>query len=131
MTKVEVNFLALVAVQAPHSIEEYVGRLWEVFPPAAFVTGLVSQNRERGFILINVALLVFGLWCFFWPVRRRWPMGRAFIGVWIVIEVINGIGHPLWTLQQRAYTPGVATAPVLLILALSLLWQLTKNSSLA
>ena len=131
MTKLEVNFLALVAVQAAHSIEEYLGRLWEVFPPAAFVTGLVSQNRECGFILINVALLMFGLWCFFWPVRRRWPLGSAFIGVWIVIEVINGIGHPLWTFQQRAYTPGVATAPVLLILALSLLWQLTKNRPLA
>ena len=129
MTRLEITFLALVGVQAVHSVEEYLGRLWVVFPPAAFVTGLISQDRQFVFILINVALLVFGLWCFFWPVHRRWAVARAFIGVWIVIEVINGIGHPLWTLQQRAYTPGVATAPVLLVLALSLLWQLKKSSA--
>jgi hypothetical protein len=98
-----------------------------VFPPAAFVTSFVSEDRRFGFILINVALLVFGLWCFFWPVRRRWPGAGVFLGIWIVIEVINGIGHPLWTLQKQAYTPGVATAPVLLVLALCLLWQLVKS----
>ena len=128
MTRLETNFVALVAVQAAHSIEEYLGRLWEVFPPAAFVTGLVSEDRRFGFIVINVALLLFGLWCFFWPVRHRWPAVGVFIGIWIVIEIINGIGHPLWTLQKQAYTPGVATAPVLLVLALSLLWQLRKQS---
>lgn len=127
MTRLEANFIALIAAQAAHSVEEYVGRLWVVFPPAAYVTGLISENRERGFIIINVALLAFGLWCFFWPVRRCWPVGKALIGVWIAIEVINGIGHPLWTLQQQAYTPGVATAPVLLVLALSLIWQLKKT----
>src|SRR6266849_4253013 len=105
MTRLETNFIALVAVQAAHSVEEYLGRLWLVFPPAAFVSGLVSEDRRRGFILINVALLVFGLWCFFWPVRRSWPQARALIVFWIVIEVINGSGHPLWTLQKQAYTP--------------------------
>jgi hypothetical protein len=129
MTRLEINFLALVAVQAAHSIEEYLGQLWDVFPSARFITGLVSEDRRLGFILINVALLLFGLWCFFWPVRRRWPVGRMLIGVWIVMEVINGIGHPLWTIQKQAYTPGVATAPVLLVLALSLIWQLKKNSA--
>jgi hypothetical protein len=127
MTRLETNFVALIAAQAAHSVEEYLGRLWLVFPPAAFVTGLISEDRQRGFIIINVALLAFGLWCFFWPVRRRWQIGRALVGVWIVIEIINGIGHPLWTLQKQAYTPGVATAPVLLILALSLIWQLKKT----
>jgi len=129
MTRLEANFIALVSVQAAHSVEEYLGRLWVVFPPAAFITGLISEDRRRGFILINAALLLFGLWCVLWPVRRRWPVGRALIGVWIVIEVINGSGHPLWTLQKQAYTPGVATAPVLLVLALSLIWQLKKNSA--
>jgi hypothetical protein len=62
-------------------------------------------------------------------VRGRWPIARLLVGVWIVIEVINGIGHPLWTLRERGYTPGVATAPVLLALALSLMWQLKKSSA--
>ncbi len=128
MSRFEGTFLALIAAQAAHSVEEYCGRLWEVFPPAVFVTGLVSENRQRGFIIINIALLAFGLWCFFWPVRRHWPAAGLFVGIWIVIEVINGIGHPLWTLRQRGYTPGVVTASVLLVLALALLWQLKKSS---
>jgi hypothetical protein len=127
MTRFEGTFFALIATQAAHSVEEYCGHLWEVFPPAAFVTGLISEDRERAFIVINVALLAFGLWCFFWPVRRRWPTASLFVGIWIVIEIINGIGHPVWTFRERGYTPGVATAPVLLVLALSLIWQTQKT----
>jgi hypothetical protein len=71
MTRLDATFVALVFVQALHSGEEYIGRLWGVLPPAVVITGLVSQDRRLGFIVINVALLVFRIWCFFWPVRRR------------------------------------------------------------
>lgn len=33
---------------------------------------------------------------------------------------INGIGHAVWAIYERAYVTGVATAPVLLILAVYL-----------
>ncbi|MEX2045218.1 MAG: HXXEE domain-containing protein [Opitutus sp.] len=123
MNRVEGTFLALVLVQGAHSVEEYFGKLWEVFPPARFLTGLVSDDRHLGFLVLNVGLFLFGMWCFLWPVRRRWPSGRIIVGAWIVLEIINGIGHPLWSLRQGGYTAGVATAPILLILALALLWQ--------
>jgi len=113
-------FGALVLTQAAHSIEEYVGRLWESFPPAEFLTGLVSSDHERGFLVINVSLVVFGIWCWLWPVRRGWPIAPALIWCWAIIETINGVGHPLWTLMQHAYTPGVLTAPALLVLAVAL-----------
>jgi hypothetical protein len=45
----------------------------------------------------------------------------------VAIETINGIGHPLWSLRQGGYTPGVATAPVLLILAINLARQLLRQ----
>ena len=35
-----------------------------------------------------------------------------------MVEVINGIGHPLWSLRQGGYEPGLATAPFLLGLSL-------------
>jgi hypothetical protein len=35
----------------------------------------------------------------------------------VIIETINGVGHPLWSFLQGGYTPGVLTAPVLLVLA--------------
>ena len=47
MSRLQLTFGALILVQAAHSIEEYVGRLWESFPPTRFVTGLVSSNPER------------------------------------------------------------------------------------
>ncbi|HKE40650.1 MAG TPA: HXXEE domain-containing protein [Casimicrobiaceae bacterium] len=126
MSRLQLAFGALIVVQAAHSIEEYFGHLWESFPPARFLTGLVSSNLERGFVLLNVALLSFGLWCFIWPVRRNWPVAVPLAWSWVVIEVINGIGHPLWSLREGGYTPGLATAPILLVLALYLAYQLRR-----
>jgi hypothetical protein len=125
-SRVKTAFGALVVFQAAHSMEEYVGRLWESFPPATFVSGLVSSNRELGFVIINIALVAFALWCFLFPLRRNWPSARAFLWLWIAVEIINGFGHPIWTLRQRAYTPRVATAPILLVLALYLTSQMLK-----
>ena len=127
MTRLEVAFSALVVMQAVHSVEEYVGRLWESFPPARYLTGLVSQDPERGFVAINVSLVAFGLWCLLWPVRRGWPSAVYLGWAWVIVEVINGIGHPIWTLREEGYTPGVATAPALLALAIYLARQLRNG----
>ena len=53
MTRFQIAFGALVLVQAAHSVEEYLGRLWESFPPAQALTGLISQDREFGFLVID------------------------------------------------------------------------------
>ncbi|WP_456427711.1 HXXEE domain-containing protein [Rhodocaloribacter sp.] len=118
MTRLQIAFGALVLTQAAHSVEEYAGRLWESFPPARFLTGLIAQDLRLGFLVINLWLVAFGGWCFLWPVRRRWRSAVGLIWLWVGIELINGVGHPLWSLHQRAYTPGLATALLLLLLAL-------------
>ena len=128
MSRVKVAFGGLVLAQLAHSTEEYVGKLWESFPPARFLTGLISSDREFGFIVINCALVAFGLWCLLFPVRKDWPSAAGFIWFWIVLETINGIGHPAWTLRQGGYTPGVLTAPILLVVALYLAFQLRKST---
>jgi hypothetical protein len=122
--RLELTFLALVVTQMAHSVEEYCGHLYDVFPPATFLSGLVSSDRRRGFVIINVALAAFGLWTFFLPLRRHWPVAAPLAWIWVAIEVVNGIGHPLWSLRQGGYTPGLATAPLLLVLALYLGRQL-------
>src|SRR5688572_17696298 len=122
--RLDASFIALVGIQAVHSVEECVGRLYEVFPPARFVSGLLSQDLQRGFIIGNVALVAFGLWCFVWPIRRRWRSAVTIGWLWVTIELINGVVHPLWSLRELSYTPGVATAPLLLIAALYLARQL-------
>jgi len=113
-----IAFLALVCVQALHSLEEYAGRLWEVFPPARMVSGLISSDLERGFVTFNLLLVAFGLWCWLFPVRRGWTMAVPLAWLWVAIELVNGIGHPAWSIMQGGYTPGLATALVLLPLAL-------------
>ncbi len=124
LSRRQLTFAALVIAQAAHSLEEYVGRLWESFPPARFLTGLLSQDRELGFIIINVSLVAIGAWCFWWPVRRAWPSAALVIWLWVGLQGVNSVGHLFWALRQRGYTAGVATAPVLLVLALTLAWQL-------
>ncbi len=126
--RVQLAFLALVLAQGAHSLEEAHFRLYEVFAPARFVSGLISSDLRQGFILFNVALFAFGVWCWLGPVRRGTGSAMIFIWFWIAIELVNGIGHPLWSLIRRSYTPGVATAPVLLVLALHLARQLLPGA---
>jgi hypothetical protein len=126
MSRIEGVFGALVVAQTAHSIEEYFGRLWDSFPPARFLTGLISSDRELGFLVINVGLLAFGVWCLLWPIRRNWPSASVFAWLWVVVEIINGIGHPAWSLWRGRYTPGVLTAPILLVLSIYLGYQLRQ-----
>jgi hypothetical protein len=113
-------FLTLVLVQAAHSIEEYVTGLYEVFAPARFVSGLVSDDLATGFLVVNAALVAFGLWCYAMPVRARWPSSRGFMWFWALLELGNGVGHLLLALSRGGYFSGAATAPCLILVALAL-----------
>lgn len=55
-------FLALIVAQAAHSADEYLFRLFDLFPPARFVNGLVSEDLAVAFRLVNAALVLFALW---------------------------------------------------------------------
>jgi len=122
--RLDASFITLVGIQAAHSVEECVGRLYEVFPPARFVSGLLSDDLQHGFIIGNIALVSFGLCCFVWPIRRRWRSAVTIAWLWVTIELVNGVVHPLWSLREMSYTPGVATSPLLLVAALYLALQL-------
>ena len=119
-------FLLLVIVQALHSLEEYLGHLWEVFPPARIICAMVSPDAEKGFLVINTGLFLAGVLYYFLVLRNQLEWGYSLIWLWIFIELINGIGHPVWSLIEGDYTPGVATAPLLLVLAILLSGALRK-----
>jgi len=121
-------FGLLVLAQAAHSTEESIWRLWESFPPARFVAGIISNDLERNFVLLNICIVAFGAWCYFWPVRRQWPAAVPIMWGWIVVETINGIVHPVWSVMQGGYTPGVVTALMLSPLALYLAKQVLASS---
>ena len=116
--KLSATFFLLVIFQGLHSIEEYFGKLWDVFPPARFLTSLISNNLEIGFLIINIAFFIFGIWCWLFPLRKGYASAAGFIWLWVIIEMINGIGHPLWALFEGRYEPGVITALPLLVLSI-------------
>jgi hypothetical protein len=124
--RIKITFLILVLTQGLHSLEEYVGRLWEVFPPAKLLSSLVSENHRTGFVILNIGLFLFGLWCWLFPARKNYPSAQGFLLFWIVIEMINSTGHLIWALYEKQYVPGVATAPVLLFLAVYLSRRLLR-----
>jgi hypothetical protein len=110
-------FLFLILAQGAHSIEEYATKLYEVFAPARFVSSLVSSDLALGFLVVNAALVTFGLWCWAVPVRSGWHAARGLVWLWTILELGNGIGHSVLALSRGGYFPGLLTAPLLLLLA--------------
>ena len=110
-------FLFLILAQGVHSIEEYATGLYEVFAPARFVSSLVSNDLSLGFLVVNTALVTFGLWCWAVPVRRGGGAARGLAWFWTLLELGNGIGRSTLALSRGGYFPGFATAPLLLLFA--------------
>ena len=113
-------FLALVLLQALHSVEEYAFKFYEVFPPAKLLNETLPGIARPGFIVFNMALVLFGLWCFFCRIEPGAASARRWAWVWVAIELYNGLGHPIWAVIVRGYNPGLATSPVLLVVAIFL-----------
>ncbi|MEO8431472.1 MAG: hypothetical protein ABI592_08185 [Acidobacteriota bacterium] len=113
-------FLALILTQAAHSTEEYFARLYAVLAPARFVSGLLFGDPRIGFVIFNASLVAFGLWCFFGPVRHGRQSAAALAWCWVVLEVLNGAAHVIWSTSVVGYRPGLVTAPVLVVIALVL-----------
>jgi len=125
--KIRITFLLIAVTQGLHSIEEAYGKLWEVFPPAKFVSGLVSDNLETGFVIINVTLFVVLALISLSTFSKHFS-ANALLWFWLVLETINGTGHIIWAIMEQSYTPGLITAPLLLFLALYLGRLLIKSN---
>jgi hypothetical protein len=113
-------FLLLVIVQAFHSVEEYIGVLWDVFPPATFLCSLFSDDLEKGFLIVNIGFFVLGIMVWYFLVGKGHFLAKFFIWFWVIIELINGIGHTAWAITYTSYKPGLITAPILFAIAMYL-----------
>lgn len=121
-------FLLLVIAQAAHSVEEYIFRLYDVFAPARYVASLVSDDLATGFAVANIVLVLVGLWCWAAGVRKGRTWGVPAAWLWALVETANGIGHLGIAAWRRGYFPGVATAPLLLAIALYVMHRLSTSS---
>jgi hypothetical membrane protein len=128
--RIRFTFLILVLAQALHSAEEYISRFWEKFPPARILSDMVSVNTKKGFIIINVSLFLLGIltWLMI-TLNRNKKQFLPVIWFFIIIEFINGIGHPLWGILAGHYVPGLATSMLLFGVNIFLTMQVIKSSS--
>lgn len=115
-------FALLVSFQAMHSIEETVFRLYDWLPHIRWADNVFEGGAFTLFVTANLAFVSFGAWCYFARVRPMATSTLTWVYVWGVIEIANGIGHPLWSLLAQAYVPGTGTAPLLLVTAIALLF---------
>ena len=107
-------FGLLILAQAAHSVEEYAFRLFDVFGPARFVSGLFSANIARGFAVANIGVVLVGVWCYVARVRTPHPSERAYAWFWTCLELGNGVGHLVLSGVRGEYLPGAGTAPLLI-----------------
>jgi hypothetical protein len=121
-------FLLLILAQAAHSIEEYVFGLYDLFAPARFVSGLVGIDRAVGFVVVNSLLVLFGLWCWVARVRPQRKGARGLAWFWAVLELGNGFAHLGLAVAAGGYFPGLATAPLLLVVAAWLAKRLVRDA---
>ena len=120
-------FATLVVCQAAHSIEEATFGLYELLPYFTWIDTPIPGGARVAFIVGNAAFVLFGGWCYFARVKPGAPSAGGWVMLWVVIEIFNGVLHPSWSLTAGEYIPGTGTAPVLLLVALWLLWRWTHE----
>ena len=115
--RIHIAFSLLLLVQAGHSLEEFLFRLFDALAPARFVSGLFGIAPALGFALANSLLVGFGLWCLAVPIGRGWPSAPLFVRGWALVEMANGCAHLALAWAAGGYFPGLYTAPLLLAAA--------------
>ena len=120
--QVKYGFLAIIAAQAMHSTEEYLAQLYEVFAPARFISGLLTDDLPVGFLIVNSAVVLIGVWCYLFRVRPGHKSAVGWMWFWIIFEGANGIGHVLLAINAGAYFPGLLTAFLLILTTGYLAW---------
>jgi hypothetical protein len=129
--RIRFAFLAVVAAQAVHSVEEYWFRLYDVLAPARALSEAIGVDRAAGFAVVNVAILLLGLGCYFGSIRRGRGSARTIAWLWALLEIANAIAHGALALWAGGYFPGLATAPLLLAAGLHLGWRLQSHPAAA
>jgi len=118
--------------QAAHSIEEMRTGLYNFFWTMTGVFHQVIPSFPQfrwdavTFAVVNMAIITFVLGLVpFVREGRGWALGLA--AAVAVVEVVNGIAHISAAAYFGGYVPGVASAPLLLLLGVVLLRELRRG----
>jgi hypothetical protein len=114
-------YLFGVAVQCLHFLEEYLTGFQSEYPP---ILGMAPWS-DRFFVSLNlIALAVFVLAALGLLLQIR----LAFVVIWVfaIAMTANGVVHPALSIRKGGYFPGTITAPLHLIVGITLLAKLSK-----
>jgi hypothetical protein len=126
--RIRIAFSFLIVLQALHSIEEFVFKFYERFPPMVFLYRNAPSLASPAFIVFNSILVSAGfisLFYWVWPARRG---AKTVVWVWVGIETFNVVAHCVWAIVIRGYNPGLVTG-VVFVPVLTYLIYLMKSSS--
>jgi len=110
-------------------MEECVFGLWKVLLPSPWALDAAIDARALVFVLANIAVVAFGVWCYAVRVRPGHASAVRLMWLWATIEMVNGSAHIVMAARRGGYFPGVATAPVILVIAVLLGSQLWRHHS--
>ncbi len=126
-------YVALVSLQALHSLEEVLFKFYERLTE---ITGrvhtivpiypILSFSRMT-FIIINIALVAF-LFAMVPIVYKGGKWGRRFVVAAAVVEFLNGLAHLAMAALMGAYFPGATSAVGLLIISVFLFRSAVRQS---
>src|SRR2546423_15685569 len=105
--KIQSAFLLLVIVQAIHSVEEFIFRFYERFPPMTFIYQNAPQLARPAFAISNALLILIGLICFYYWVQPARKGATAVVRIWIIIESLNVVAHIVWAALIGGDNPGL------------------------
>jgi hypothetical protein len=126
--RISLAFLLLIIQQAIHSVEEFIFRFYERFPPMKIIYQDAPHLAKPAFLISNALLFLAGLFCFFYWVRPVKERARIVVWVWIALETVNVIAHFIWAILIRGYNPGLVTV-ILFVPVLIYLNYLMRRSS--
>ena len=121
-------FLLLVILQAIHSVEEFIFKLYERFPPMRFLFQNAPHLAKPAFAISNALLVLIGLVCFYYWVQPARKGATVVVWIWITIESLNVVAHIVWAALIGGYNPGLVTG-LLFVPVLIYLCYLTLHAS--
>src|SRR5258708_28349733 len=128
-SNIRTMFLLLVILQAFHSAEEFIFRLYERFPPMRLLYQDVPYLAKPAFVIFNASLVLIGLACFYFWVPPARKGARVVVRIWIILESLNVAAHLVWAGIVGGYVPGLWTAVLFMPVLIYLFYLMRRLSS--
>lgn len=105
-------YLAMIAVQTLHALEEFALEFWDSFPPMRAGYGGVPGLGEYVFVVFHTMLIGLGVWCYARWVRRGGARASTVVRAGVLVQAVTVLLHIGWLLAAPRYHPGLATTPL-------------------